>query len=224
MALASFFGGACEQSAHAAGDLPKPALELASDKTAKPGETRTAIFAGGCFWCVEAVYEQLDGVTDATSGYAGGSKAAANYEDVCTGGTGHAEAVIITYDPAKITYAQLLQVFFTVHDPTTKNRQGPDSGTQYRSSIFYLDDEQKQVAAAYIKQLTDAKAFTQPIVTLLEPLKADAFYPAEAYHQNYAACNPNQGYIVQQALPKIAKVRAKFKDQLKSATQPAAGK
>ena len=224
MALTSFFalfGGACEQPAHAAAELPKPALDVQADKAAKPGETRTAVFAGGCFWCVEAVYEQLDGVTDATSGYAGGRKETAHYEMVCTGSTGHAEAVEITYEPAKITYGELLRVFFTVHDPTTKDQQGPDHGPQYRSAIFYLNDEQKQVAEAYVKQLEQAKAFSRPIVTTIEPLKPDAFYPAEAYHQNYAACNPNNMYIIQQALPKIAKVREKFKSQLKPATQPA---
>ena len=223
MGLTSLFGGGCDNSAHAAAELPKPQAELPADKAAKPGETRTAVFAGGCFWCVEGVFEQLDGVKDATSGYAGGSKQTANYQAVCTGATGHAEAVRITYDPAKITYGELLRVFFTTHDPTTLNRQGPDYGTQYRSAVFALDDEQRKVAEAYIKQLNDAKAFPNPIVTKVESLKPDAFYKAEDYHQNYVACHPNNPYIQQHALPKVAKVREKFKDEVKPATQPAAG-
>lgn len=215
------FGLGNRSSAGAAPDLPLSPLEVKSDKDVKPGETRTAIFAGGCFWCVEGVFDQLEGVKQATSGYAGGSKETANYRAVCNGDTGHAEAVRITYDPAKISYAQLLRVFFTTHNPTTLNRQGPDTGTQYRSAIFYLNDEQKQVAEAYIKQLNEAKIFRDPIVTSLEPLKPDAFYPAEAYHQNFVACNPDHGYIRQQALPKIEKVREKFPDLVKHPeTQP----
>jgi len=209
MALTNVFGSS------RAAEIPAPQADLASDKTAKPGETRTAVVAGGCFWCVEGVFRQLKGVTNAVSGYAGGTKETANYEVVCSGATGHAEAVKITYDPSKITYGQLLRVLFTVIDPTTKDRQGPDSGHQYRSAIFYENNEQKQVAEAYIKQLNAAKVYSRPIVTTVEPLKADAFYPAEDYHQNYVACHLTNGYIVQEALPKVEKVREKFKDQIK---------
>ncbi len=216
MALSSFFGAACNRPAQAAGELPRPATTLPSDQTAKAGENQTLIVAGGCFWCVEGVFRQLNGVVSATSGYAGGTKETANYPAVCTGATHHAEAVRVVYDPAKISYGELLRVFFTAHNPTTKNRQGPDSGTQYRSAIFYMDDEQKKVAQAYIDQLTEAKAFNDPIVTTLEPLKAEAFYPAEDYHQDYVACHMNDGYVRQQALPKIEKVREKFKDEVKS--------
>jgi peptide-methionine (S)-S-oxide reductase len=222
MALSSMFGMACDNTAHGAtSELPKPQLDLQADKEAKPGEMHTMIVAGGCFWCIEGVFEQLEAVTDATSGYAGGPKETANYEAVCSGKTGHAEAVKVTYDPKKITYGELLRVFFTLHDPTTKDAQGPDHGPQYRSAIFPLNDDQKRVAQAYIKQLTDAKAFHDPITTTIEPIKPEQFYPAEDYHQNYVACNPRQGYIVQVALPKIAKVRAKFKDEIKGAEKPA---
>lgn len=212
MVTIGIFGGG---GAKGADVLPKPNVDLASDNTAKAGETRTAIFAGGCFWCVEAVFEQLEGVTDAVSGYAGDTKETANYKMVCTGATKHAEAVMITYEPAKISYGQLLRVFFATHNPTTLNRQGPDSGPQYRSTVFYLDDEQKTVAEAYIKQLDEAKAFDSKIVTTLEPLKKPEFYVAEEYHQNYAACNANNPYIRAQAVPKVKKVHEKFSDQVK---------
>ena len=151
---------------------------------------------------------------DVTSGYAGGEASTANYEIVSTGLTGHAESVRITYDPRKISYESLLKVHFATHDPTTLNRQGHDVGTQYRSAIFYANDEQKQLAEAMIADLTDTKVFHHRIVTTLEPLKA--FYPAEAHHQNYVACNPHQPYIRSVALPKVAKVRTKFKDLLKT--------
>jgi peptide-methionine (S)-S-oxide reductase len=204
--------------------LPDPAKTYAPDKAAKPGETRTAVFAGGCFWCVEGVFELVDGVKDATSGYAGGTKADANYEAVCSKKTGHAEAVKVTYDPAKVSYGELLKIFFTTHDPTTKDRQGNDAGPQYRSAIFYLDDEQKAVAETYIKQLNDGKAFPNPVVTTLEPLKMEAFYVAEDYHQNYAKCNPNNPYIKYVSQPKADKLKAKFPEKLKKeepATAPA---
>ena len=219
MAAISFFGAGRDDAAHAApsGVLPAPELQLESEKSAREGETRTAVFANGCFWCTEAVFEQLEGVNDVVSGYAGGTKETANYEAVCTGRTAHAEAVRVTYEPAKISYAQLLRVFFATHDPTTKNRQGPDTGPQYRSAIFYANDEEKKVAEAYVNQLTAAKSFPRPIVTTLEPLKADGFYEAEVYHQNYAACYPGNPYIRSQAVPKVKKVREQFKDQLKPA-------
>ena len=218
MAALSFFGSGRDDDAQAAesGVLPKPQVELESEKNAKPGETRTAVLASGCFWCTEAVFEQLEGVSDVVSGYAGGSKETANYREVCEGNTGHAEAVRVTYEPAKIGYAQLLRVFFATHDPTTLNRQGPDSGTQYRSAIFYENDEQRRVAEAYLKQLNEAGAFGRPVVTTLEPLQASGFYEAELYHQNYAVCNATNPYIRAQAAPKVKKVRDKFADQLKN--------
>lgn len=213
----SFAASGMSSGVHAAESLPPPKVDVTyADKT----KAQTAVFAGGCFWCTEAVFEELDGVTDVTSGYSGGSADTANYERVCRGDTGHAEAIKITYDPAKITFGQLLMVFFSTHDPTTLNRQGNDVGTQYRSTIFYANDDEKRVAEAYIKQLGEIHAFKKPIVTTLEPLAA--FYEAEAYHQNYACQNPNNPYIAHIALPKVQKVREKFKDKLKpAATQPA---
>ena len=193
-----------------------PTIPVAT--AAKDGPRAEAVFAGGCFWCVEAVFRQLNGVLDVTSGYAGGDAKTANYETVSTGRTEHAESVKIVYDPRKISYETLLKVHFATHDPTTLNRQGNDVGTQYRSAIFYADDQQKQIAEAMIADLTDGKAFRNPIVTTLEPLVA--FYPAESHHQNYVACYPHQPYVKSVALPKVAKVRAKFKDLLKS-SQPA---
>lgn len=174
----------------------------------------TAVFAGGCFWCTEAVFEELDGVIEAVSGYAGDSKETANYKSVSTGRTGHAEAIEITYDPRKLSYEQLLKVFFATHDPTTKNRQGNDVGPQYRSAIFYANAQEKELAEAFIQDLTDAKAFSKPIVTTLEPLTA--FYPAENYHQNYVCYNPNQAYVRMVAMPKVEKVREKFQSLLKA--------
>ncbi len=174
----------------------------------------TAVLAGGCFWCVEAVYLQLDGVSSVKSGYAGGTADTADYETVCSGTTDHAEAVEIRFDRAKLTYGKLLKVFFSIaHDPTTRDRQGADVGRQYRSAIFYANDEQKRVAEAYIKQLDAAKLFDRKIVTEVVPL--DRFFEAEAYHQNYAARNPGQPYIAFNALPKVKKVRQYYADQLK---------
>lgn len=189
--------------------FPDPVL----DSAPATGE-QIAVLAGGCFWCVEAVYLQLDGVRSVKSGYAGGTADTADYETVCTGTTGHAEAVEIRYDPAKLSYGKLLKVFFSIaHDPTTRDRQGADVGRQYRSAIFYANDEQKRVAEAYIKQLDAAKVFDRPIVTELSPL--DRFFEAEAYHQNYAARNPGQPYIAFTATPKVEKVRKYYADQLK---------
>jgi peptide-methionine (S)-S-oxide reductase len=211
MILSSIIGGAaCERPAYAAGDLPKPAVDI---PLGKPGEVRTLVVGAGCFWCVESVFEKLDAVRDSVSGYSGGSKETANYEAVCTGKTGHAEVVKVTYDASKISFGELLRVFFTTHDPTTKNRQGPDAGTQYRSAIFYETDEQKKVAEAYVAQLNAAKAFDAPIVTTLEPLTA--FYDAEAYHQNFTQKNPRHPYITRFAIPKVEKVEQKFGDQVK---------
>ena len=184
------------------------------DPAASDGGEAIAVLAGGCFWCVEAVYLQLDGVRSVKSGYSGGTAATADYDTVCSGRTGHAEAVEVRYDPAKLTYGQLLKVFFSIaHDPTTKDRQGADVGHQYRSAIFYGNDGQRAVAEAYVTQLDAAKVFDRPIVTEVVPL--DHFYEAETYHQNYAARNPGQPYIVFNAMPKVKKVRTHYADQLK---------
>lgn len=217
MFFLSFAAFGASTPAHAAESLPPPKVDVTYADKSKP---QTAVFAGGCFWCTEAVFEELAGVTDVTSGYSGGSADTANYERVCQGDTGHAESIKITYDPSKITFGQLLMVFFSTHDPTTLNRQGNDVGTQYRSTIFYANDDEKKVAEAYIQQLGEIHAFPKPIVTTLEPLTA--FYPAEQYHQNYACQNPHNPYIAHIALPKVQKVRDKFKGMLKpaAATQP----
>jgi peptide methionine sulfoxide reductase msrA/msrB len=174
------------------------------------GDRATAVFAGGCFWCTEVAFEQLEGVSDVESGYAGGTKETANYERVCQGNTGHAEVIRVTYDPKTISYDRLLDVFFDAHDPTQLNRQGNDVGTQYRSAIFYDSEAQQRAAAAKISQLTGAKAYARPIVTTLEPLAA--FFPAESYHQNYARHNPDQPYIQFHAIPKACKIREKYGD------------
>jgi peptide-methionine (S)-S-oxide reductase len=204
-ALAALCVGGCGGSSDAA-TLPDPAVDAAktSDK-----QTATAVFAGGCFWGVEAVFKHVKGVTSAVSGYAGGSAKTAHYEIVGTGLTGHAESVEVTYDPSQISYGQLLRVFFSVaHDPTQLNRQGPDVGTQYRSAIFYADAEQQRIAKAYIDQLSTAKAFGRPIVTQLTPL--NAFYRAEDYHQDYLARHPESMYIVINDLPKLNHLRQEF--------------
>jgi peptide methionine sulfoxide reductase msrA/msrB len=193
---------------------PAAASSAAVSTDAPRGPRAEAVFAGGCFWCVEAVFRQLNGVLDVTSGYAGGAAETAHYEIVSTGRTGHAESVKIAYDPQKISYEQLLKVFFATHDPTTLDRQGNDVGTQYRSAIFYASDEQKQLAEAMIADLSGAKVYHRPIVTTLEPLRG--FYPAEAHHQDFVACNLHNPYVRTVAMPKVAKVRAKFKDLLKS--------
>lgn len=178
------------------------------------GQLRKVVLAGGCFWCVEAVYEQLEGIKDVESGYAGGDAATAKYDYVKTGQTKHAEVVRITYDPSVITYGTILKVFFTTaHDPTTLNRQGADVGPQYRSAIFYASDQEKQIAADYIKQLNAADVFRDPIVTTLEPL--DAYYPAEDYHQDYAAQNPSNGYIRGVSQPKVEKTKKAYSELLK---------
>jgi len=192
--------------------FPQPAED--SPRAASSSEAR-AVLAGGCFWCVEAVYRQLDGVSAVTNGYAGGTASSANYQAVSSGGTDHAEAVEVRFDPQKITFGQVLKVFFSIaHDPTTRDRQGPDVGRQYRSVIFFVDDEQKRVAESYVKQLDRAKVFDRPIVTEIVPL--DRFYAGEDYHQDYAARNPLQPYILFNARPKVDKVRMYFKDRVKS--------
>lgn len=187
--------------------VPPPAVDTAPGASAP----QTAVFAGGCFWGVDAVYKHVKGVTKVVSGYAGGEAKTAQYENVGTGRTGHAESVEITYDPAQITYGQLLRVFFSVaHDPTELNRQGPDEGTQYRSAIFVANDDQKRVAEAYIAQLNQAKVFHKPVVTQVTPLKG--FYAAEGYHQNYLALHPDNPYIVYNDLPKLGQLKKQFPD------------
>jgi peptide-methionine (S)-S-oxide reductase len=196
-------GLAACMSSSAAGPLPDPLTDI---PLAKTKGTATAVFAGGCFWGVEAVFENVKGVANAVSGYAGGSKAAPTYEEVSTGRTGHTESVSVTYDPSRVTYGQLLKVFFSVaHDPTQLNRQGPDTGTQYRSAIFHANPEQQRVAQAYIAQLQAAKVFPAKIVTEVAPLKT--FYAAEEYHQNYLVQHPTQPYIVINDLPKLAALK-----------------
>ncbi len=197
---------ACSAGSAAGAALPGPAVDSA--KAAAPGQ-QTAVVAGGCFWGIQAVFQHVKGVISATSGYSGGEAKTAQYEIVSTGETGHAESVKITYDPAQITYGELLRVFFSVaHDPTQLNRQGPDDGTQYRSVIFYGNDEQKKIAEAYIAQLDKARVFRRPIVTQVVPLKA--FYPAEAYHQDYATRHPDQLYIVYNDAPKVVHLKQQF--------------
>lgn len=183
------------------------------DLPASQGEQRI-VLGGGCFWCVEAVFLAINGVTRVVSGYAGGHPDSANYEAVCTGTTGHAEVVDVHYDPARVGFGELLKVFFSVaHDPTQLNRQGNDRGPQYRSAIFYETPEQRRVSEAYIHQLNQAGVYPDPIVTTLEPL--DAFFPAEDYHQNFAARNPHQPYIMAVAAPKMEKLVGSYGDRLK---------
>jgi len=194
---------ACSMANASAVAVPNPKVDapLATTK----GE-QTAVFAGGCFWGVEAVYDRVKGVSKAESGYSGGSADSAQYYTVSSGDTGHAEAVRVTYDPSQVTYGQLLKVFFAVaHDPTELNRQGPDVGTQYRSAIFYANDEQKRIAESYIEQLDQAKVFSSKIMTQVVPLKA--FYEAEDYHQNYLVNHPNEPYIVYNDMPKLVNLK-----------------
>jgi peptide-methionine (S)-S-oxide reductase len=191
--------------AHSAVSLPEPAV---ASSISGPG-LQTIVLAGGCFWGIEAVFEHIKGVTDAVSGYAGGTKATAEYETVSTGATGHAESVKVTFDPTQVSLEKLLQVFFSVaHDPTQLNRQGPDVGSQYRSAIFFANEEQARVARAYIQQLTKAKTFSRPIVT--QVVKLDGFYPAEEYHQNFAEKNPTYPYIVYNDRPKVENLKKEF--------------
>ena len=196
---------ACNAGERGAVVVPNPTV----DAKLAAGSPQTAVIAGGCFWGIQAVFQHVKGVINATSGYSGGEAKTAEYERVSEGDTGHAESVKITYDPSQITYGQLLRVLFSVaHDPTELNRQGPDTGSQYRSSIFYANDEQKRIAEAYIAQLDSAKVFPRKIVTQVVPLKA--FYPAEAYHQNYAALHPDNPYIVYNDAPKVAHLQQEF--------------
>jgi peptide-methionine (S)-S-oxide reductase len=194
-------------AAEAPVNIPPPALDSAK----QPGPLQTAVLSGGCFWGVQGVYEHVKGVAKVVSGYAGGDPSTAQYETVSGGTTGHAESVQITFDPAKISYGELLQIFFSVvHDPTQLNRQGPDVGTQYRSAILYAEDRQKNIASAYIAQLKAAGVFRRPIVTRVDPLKG--FYPAEAYHQDFLARYPSDPYIAFNDLPKIDNLKRVFPD------------
>ena len=176
-------------------------------------KTETATLAGGCFWCLEAVYDQLKGVQDVVSGYAGGSRPNPTYEQVCSGTTGHAEVVQVKFDPSVVSFRDLLGIFFAIHDPTTLNRQGGDIGTQYRSAIFFHSPEQKTIADEVIRDLTEQKLWSDPIVTEVTPLSE--FYPAEGYHQEYYERNPNQGYCQAVVGPKVAKFRSKYFEKLK---------
>jgi peptide-methionine (S)-S-oxide reductase len=192
-------------AAEAPVNIPPPTV----DNPRQPGALQTAVLSGGCFWGVQGVYEHVKGVEKVVSGYAGGDRSSAQYETVSTGTTGHAESVQITFDPAKISYGELLRIFFSVvHDPTQLNRQGPDTGTQYRSAIVYTDETQKNIAAAYIAQLNGAGLFHRPIVTRIDHLKG--FYPAEGYHQDYLAHNPSSPYIAYNDLPKIENLKRVF--------------
>jgi peptide-methionine (S)-S-oxide reductase len=203
LALAAF-AAAPSRAAEDAVVIPPPAV----DAPAADG-LQTAVLSGGCFWGVQGVYQHTAGVVNAVSGYAGGAKATANYETVSTGTTGHAESVMIRFDPKTISYGKILQIFFSVvHDPTQLNRQGPDTGTQYRSAIFTTSEAQKKVAEAYIAQLDAAKVFRKPIVTKVGPL--EGFYPAEAYHQDYLTLHPNQPYIAFNDIPKVAALKKIF--------------
>jgi len=188
--------------------IPPPA----QDNPKAPGPVQTAVIAGGCFWGVQGVYQHVRGVQRVLSGYSGGTKATAEYEAVSRGDTGHAEAVEIRFDPKDVSYGEILQIYFSVvHDPTQLNRQGPDTGTQYRSNIFYADDAQRKIAEAYIAQLQKSKAFGRAIVTRLDPL--DAFYPAEAYHQDFLIKNSRDPYVVINDLPKVENLKRVFPDR-----------
>jgi peptide-methionine (S)-S-oxide reductase len=206
--MITLFGVVACNAGDRAVSIPNPAVDAALATTKSQ---QSAVISGGCFWGIQAVFQHVKGVISATSGYSGGSANTAEYERVSEGDTGHAESVKIVYDPSQITYGQLLRVFFSVaHDPTQLNRQGPDTGTQYRSSIFYGNDEQKKIAEAYIAQLDNAKIFRRPIVTQVVALKG--FYPAEAYHQDYAAHHPDNPYIMFNDAPKVANLKQQFPD------------
>jgi peptide-methionine (S)-S-oxide reductase len=205
----------CALATLSASTFPDPVKDI---RTPAPAARQTAVLAGGCFWGVEAVFDRVTGVSDVVSGYAGGSRLNAHYALVSSGVTGHAESVQITYDPARVTFGQLLKVFFAVaHDPTEINRQGPDEGRQYRSSIFFIGDDQKAVAEAYILQLNEANIFTRRIATTVVPLAG--FYPAEDYHQDFLDRNRNHPYIVVNDLPKLRHLKAEFPGLAKSGKQ-----
>jgi peptide-methionine (S)-S-oxide reductase len=202
----SLVAAGCSSTSASSATIPDPTIDMPQ---ANAGTTETAVFAGGCFWGIEAVFEHVKGVKQAASGYVGGTRDTADYVKVSSGYTDHAESVEVIYDPAQVSYGQLLKVFFSVaHDPTQLNRQGPDHGPQYRSAIFFANADQQRVAQAYIAQLTAARLFSKPIVTQVAPL--EAFYTAEDYHQNYAALHPNDAYIVFHDAPKVANLKKRF--------------
>jgi peptide-methionine (S)-S-oxide reductase len=197
--------GQVSRAAEPAGAIPPPA----ADEPVSAGSLQTVVLAGGCFWGVQAVYQHVEGVHQAVSGYAGGASANPTYEQVSTGRTGYAESVQVTFDPHKVSLGKILQIFFSVaHDPTQLNRQGPDFGTQYRSAIFYSDESVRRVAQSYVSQLGHASVFRRPIVTRIDPLTK--FYPAEAYHQDYALTHPNSAYIVFNDLPKVDNLKLMY--------------
>jgi peptide-methionine (S)-S-oxide reductase len=211
MKLSELFGGSDPASPD---QFPDPAVDVPADPSGAP---QAVVLGGGCFWCTEAVFVKLDGVLSVVSGYAGGTADTADYRTVCSGTTDHAEVIAVRYDSSRITFGQILKVFFAVaHDPTHLNRQGNDIGRQYRSVIFYANDEQKRVAEAYIRQLDAARVFSSPIVTTLEPL--EQFFEAEDYHQNFVARNPAQPYVAAVAVPKVRKLEKAFAGRLKKAT------
>lgn len=213
--LASLVAGAFAALATTASGAPLPSPAVDLPRATAPG-TQTAVFAGGCFWGVEAVFRHMKGVHSAVSGYAGGRTKNPTYEDVSTGMTGHAEAVEVKFDPSQVTYGELLRVFMSAaHDPTELNRQGPDVGTQYRSALYFVNDEQQRIARAYIAQLDGAKAYPAKIVTELAPLTA--FYRAEAYHQDYLARHPTQPYIVYNDLPKLEALKRDYPSLVRAA-------
>ncbi|HTZ83654.1 MAG TPA: peptide-methionine (S)-S-oxide reductase MsrA [Candidatus Acidoferrales bacterium] len=208
LSVSLFAATACNAKANPTMAVPAPTVD--APRAMAPGH-ETAVLSGGCFWGVQAVFQHVKGVISATSGYTGGSAKTAEYETVSTGETGHAESVEIVYDPSQITYGELLRIFFSVaHDPTELNRQGPDDGTQYRSAIWYANGQQKKIADSYISQLDQEKAFSHRIVTEVSPL--EAFYPAEAYHQNYAVLHPDNPYIVFNDAPKVTHLKEEFPD------------
>src|SRR4026208_225658 len=208
MKLSELFGGS---DAAPADQFPDPAIDIPPDPTGTP---QSVVLGGGCFWCTEAVFVKLDGVISVKSGYAGGPADTADYKSVCSGMTDHAEVIKVIFDSSRITYGQILKVFFAIaHDPTHLNRQGNDIGRQYRSAVFYADEQQRKVAATYIEQLKHLQVFPKPIVTTLEPL--EQFFEAEDYHQNFVARNPNQPYVAAVAIPKVKKLVKSFSDKLK---------
>jgi peptide-methionine (S)-S-oxide reductase len=224
LALLAVAGGfLMDSDAHAkpprqAGDSDSASADAAAEAPSK-AKLEKATFGSGCFWCTEAVFDELAGVESAVSGYSGGRLPDPTYEQVCSGLTGHAEVIQVTYDPKKISYAELLEVFWQTHDPTTLNRQGPDTGTQYRSAVFYHNDEQRREAEHYKRKLDESGAFNDPIVT--EIVKFEKFYPAEDYHQDYYVNNPRQGYCHAIVGPKVKKFRKAFKEKLKVNDQEA---
>ena len=208
MKFSELFGG---DAGIPADQFPDPAADVPQDRSGTP---QSVVLAGGCFWCTEAVFEKLEGVIGVVSGYAGGTADTADYKTVCSGMTDHAEVIRVRFDSSVISFGQILKVFFAVaHDPTHVNRQGNDIGRQYRSAIFYADEEQKRVAESYVRQLTDAKVFPAPIATTLEPL--EQFFEAEDDHQDFVQRNPHQPYVAAVAMPKVKKLEKTFKDKLK---------